>query len=68
MAVLALVMVALLGLLLSCHFLFRRQQAAYHGLPLQDSAISQAYDAQGSAQSAEPPGVSVMTPSNLENE
>ena len=37
-------MVALLGLLLGCHLMLRRQQAAYNDLSLQYSALSGDYD------------------------
>lgn len=61
-------MVALLGMLLGCHFLLQRQQTAYSDLSLPYSAPAQAYDAQGSAEPTEPSGVSVTVQGNPENE
>ena len=58
-------MVALLGLLLGCHFLLRRQQAAYNDLSLRYSALTQT---QNAAEPTESPGVSVTVPGNPENE
>ena len=58
-------MVALLGLLLGCHLMLRRQQAAYNALALQYSALTQTLDA---AEPTPPPGVSVTVPGNPENE
>ncbi|MGN0762345.1 MAG: hypothetical protein ACI4MK_03110 [Aristaeellaceae bacterium] len=72
MAVLALVMAALLGLLLGHRFQLRRQRASSNDLSRQYSALSQAYDELEALQQlstgTDLPGTSVTIQGNPENE
>lgn len=72
MAVLALVTVALLGLLLVNRFQLRQQQTSYNDLSRQYSVLSQAYDEleafQQLSTGTDLPGMSVTIQSSPEND